>query len=133
MTVTVLPATPLVGVKDVMAGGFTKKEPKLEPVPSGDVTPILPVVAPTGTAAVIDVSLSTVKSVAAVLLNFTAVAPVNAVPVIVTACPTSPLVGEKEVTLGAAACVGNAIVSRTRIESHADDIKVNTRDIYSTP
>ena len=40
-------------------------------------------------------------NVAVVPLNFTAVAPVNAVPVITTLAPTAPLVGEKLVMLGA--------------------------------
>ena len=39
-------------------------------------------------------------NVAVVPLNFTAVAPVKAVPVIVTLAPTTPLVGEKLVTVG---------------------------------
>jgi hypothetical protein len=39
-------------------------------------------------------------NVALVPLNFTAVAPVKVVPVIVTLAPTSPLVGEKLVIVG---------------------------------
>ena len=43
----------------------------------------------------------TVKAVAGVPLKATAVVPVNPLPVIVTLVPTGPLVGVKEVMLGA--------------------------------
>jgi hypothetical protein len=61
------------------------------PVPAGDV-------------AVIEVAELTVKPVALVAPNLTAVAPVNAVPVIVTDVPpvAGPDVGEIDVTVGAA-------------------------------
>ena len=56
-----------------------------------------------GDVAVIDVSLLTVKPVAAVAPKFTAVAPVNPVPVIVTDVPPAagPLLGVTLVTVGA--------------------------------
>ena len=59
------------------------------PVPAGDV-------------AVMDVELLTVKDVAAVLANFTAVAPLNAVPVTVTDVPPAagPEDGLTPVTVG---------------------------------
>jgi hypothetical protein len=60
--------------------------------------------APAGEVAVIDVAEFTVKLVALVVPNFTAVAPVSLVPVIVTTAPpgAGPDVGEIEVTPGAA-------------------------------
>jgi hypothetical protein len=66
------------------------------------VTSTVPV--PAGDVAVIEVAELTVKAVALVAPNFTAVAPVKAVPVIVTDVPpaTGPVVGEIEVTVGGA-------------------------------
>ena len=57
-----------------------------------------------GEVAVIEVSLLTVKPVAAVAPKFTAVAPVKPVPVTVTDVPppVEPLVGLTLVTVGAA-------------------------------
>jgi len=72
----------------------------LVPVPPGVVTLILPVTAPTGTVAVIWVAEFTTK-LARTPPNRTAVAPVKAVPVIVTAVPVLPLVGENEEIVGA--------------------------------
>jgi hypothetical protein len=59
---------------------------------------------PAGEVAVIWVAELTVKVVALVLPSFTAVAPEKFVPVIVTVVPPAvgPLVGESEVTVGAA-------------------------------
>jgi hypothetical protein len=68
-------------------------------VPPGVVTEIFAVTAPVGTVAVICVSEFTVK-VAATVPNFTAVACVKLVPVIVTTVPTGPLVGLKVFTEG---------------------------------
>src|SRR5438067_1988342 len=83
-----------------MVGGFvTVKALLLVAVPSGVVTLTGPVVAPAGTAAEICVAEFTVK-VAVVPLNFTEVAPVKFVPLIVTLVPTVPLVGEKLVIVG---------------------------------
>ena len=66
------------------------------------VTSTVPV--PAGDVAVIEVAELTVKLVALVAPNFTAVAPVNPVPVIVTDVPpvVGPAVGEIDVTVGAA-------------------------------
>ena len=61
----------------------TVNEAVLVPVPAGVVTATGPVVAPAGTVAVIWVSEVTVN-VAVVPLNFTAVAPVKPLPVMVT-------------------------------------------------
>ncbi|HSL68482.1 MAG TPA: hypothetical protein VK977_10055, partial [Actinomycetota bacterium] len=80
--------------------GTTVNCAALVPVPPGVVTLILPVTAPTGTVAVIWVAELTAK-LARTPPNRTAVAPVNAVPVIVTAVPVRPLVGEKDVIVGA--------------------------------
>src|SRR5438067_6631726 len=83
-----------------MVGGFvTVKALLLVAVPSGVVTLTGPVVAPAGTAAEICVAEFTVK-VALVPLNFTEVAPVKFVPVIVTLVPTGPLKGAKLVMVG---------------------------------
>jgi hypothetical protein len=70
-------------------------------VPPAVTTLILPLVAPVGTVAVIWVDEFTVKLVAFVVLNRTAVAPVKFVPVMTTVVPTGPLVGLKDVTVGA--------------------------------
>lgn len=78
----------------------TVKAVLLVAVPPGAVTLIGPVVAPFGTVAMIFVSESTVK-LADVRLNFTEVAPVKFVPLIVTEVPGAPLVGENDVMVGA--------------------------------
>jgi len=78
---------------------------ELVPVPPAVVTLILPVTAPTGTVAVIWVAELTVKLVAATPPNFTEVAPVKPVPWIVTEVPTGPLVGVKDVIVGAVVTV----------------------------
>ena len=59
-----------------------------------------PVVAPVGTEVAIDVAETTTKG-AAMPLNFTLVAPVKLVPVMVTPVPTPPVVGVKLVMVGA--------------------------------
>lgn len=69
-------------------------------VPPGVVTDNWPVVAPSGTLALTEVLLTTVKLLAAVPLKLTPVAPVKAVPVMVTESPTFPLVGAKAVSVG---------------------------------
>jgi hypothetical protein len=63
-------------------------------VPDGLVTVMSTVPLPGGAVAVIWVSLSSVKLLAAVDPNLTAVAPLNALPVIVTVVP--PAVGPEE-------------------------------------
>ena len=85
-----------VGAEDVV----TVNELELLAVPAEVVTLIVPLVAPLGTVAVIDVDEPTLN-VAEVPLNFTAVAPVKFVPLTVTEVPTGPLVGEKLETVGA--------------------------------
>jgi hypothetical protein len=76
------------------------KSSELVPVPLGVVTAIGPVVASSGTVALILVAESTVN-VADVPSNFTDVAPVRAVPEIVTDVPNVPLGGEKDEIAGA--------------------------------
>ena len=72
----------------------------LVPVFAGVVIAIVPASAPLGTVASICVEECTVK-LAASPSNFTAVAPVNAVPVIVTELPVIPVLGVKPVIAGA--------------------------------
>ena len=75
-------------------------DPALVPLVPGSFTTILPVTAPVGTVAVIDVAEFMVKLVASTPPNVTAVAPSNPVPVIATCEPTGPLVGDMFVTVG---------------------------------
>jgi hypothetical protein len=71
-------------------------------IPPGVVTVTSTVPAPAGEVAVICVALFIVNVVAAVAPNFTAVAPVKFVPVMVTLVPPAvgPLVGFTDVTVG---------------------------------
>src|SRR6185312_8438916 len=73
-------------------------------VPAGvvTVTSTAPAAAPAGAVAVIDVSLLTVKLVAAIAPKLTAVVPRKFVPVIVTTVPpaSGPLLGETLMTVG---------------------------------
>ena len=68
-------------------------------VPLAVLTVMGPVLAPLGTVAVIWVEDINVK-LAVVPLNFTAVAPVNPEPLMVTLAPTAPLVGVRLLILG---------------------------------
>jgi hypothetical protein len=72
----------------------------LVPVPFALAMLIEPVIAPSGTVAVIDVAETTVKLAASVPLNWTAVVPVKLVPVIYTVIPTVPRAGKKLVIAG---------------------------------
>lgn len=76
-------------------------------IPRGVVTEIGPLVVPAATVAVIWVLLFTVKALAAVPLNATAVAPVRLTPVIVTGVPVPPEVGEKLVMVTAVKLVAD--------------------------
>lgn len=96
--VTGVLAEPKVGAKDVITGAG-EKSAVLIAVPPGVVTDILPMMAPTGTVVVIEVAF-TALNVADVVLNFTAVASVKLVPVIVTAVPVRPVTGVKELMVG---------------------------------
>jgi hypothetical protein len=92
--VTVVPAGPLVGSKLLMPFR-TVKLSVLAAVPEGVVTLTGPVVAPSGTAALIDPADRTVKLVAFTPLKLTAVAPVKVLPEILTIVPILPLVGDR--------------------------------------
>jgi len=98
--VTLVPAMPELGVNEVMVGAFTKVKPTKEAVPPGVITVTLPDV-PLETTAVILVALTTVKEVADVPPNLTAVAPVKLVPVMVTVRPVPDEVGVNDVMVGA--------------------------------
>ena len=106
VTVMSVPTLPDAGVKLVMVGVTVAapivKLAVLVPVPPLVVTVSGPVVAPGGTAVTMDVLESTVKVVAGIPLNFTAVAPIKLLPAMVTVAPTPPVVGVKLVTLGTA-------------------------------
>ena len=92
---TDVPTGPLFGDRLVILGPpVTVNVPLLVTVPAEVVTEILPVVALVGTVVLIRVELATVN-VAPVPLNRTALTLVNPVPLIVTAVPALPLVGEK--------------------------------------
>ena len=102
--VTDIPTAPKVGDKlPILGVGFTVKLFPLLAIPP-TVTTTLPVVAPVGTDALIDVALHEVIVVALVPLNCTVLLPwvvPKPVPVIVTEAPSAPEVGDKLVRLGA--------------------------------
>jgi len=103
--VTGAPTAPDVGDRLVMPGAATTV--KLLPLLATPltVTTTLPVVAPVGTVATIEVAPQLVTVVTAVVLNFTVLVPCvvpKFVPVIVTDAPTAPDVGDRLVMLGAA-------------------------------
>lgn len=77
----------------------TVKLAALVAVPSSVTTVMRPVLAPTGTVAVIVPELLTVN-VVPVPLNLTSVAPMKFVPVIVTPVPAAPTEGAKELMAG---------------------------------
>jgi hypothetical protein len=91
---------PFVGVKELMCGRTWKLAVEV-PLPAAFITVIGPLVAPLGTVAVSCVSETTAKIAAGVALNVTRVVPVNALPVMTTFVPTTPLVGLNELTIGA--------------------------------
>jgi hypothetical protein len=102
--VTEMPAPPVTGDKVVILGAVTVNGLPLLTTPP-TVTTMLPVVAPVGTAALIDVALHRVIVVAVVPLNFTVLVPwvvPKPLPVIVTDVPAPPEVGDRLVMLGAA-------------------------------
>ncbi len=118
---TEVPTGPLVGLNDVIVGigdAVTSKLVALVAVPPGVVTAMGPSVAPLGTVAVICVFEFTVK-VAAVPLNFTALAPVKPVPVITTDVPTGPLVGLNDVIVGAGDGVTSKLVALVAVPSES--------------
>ena len=116
--VTEAPTAPEVGDRLVTVGvAKTVNEVPLLDVPL-TVTTTLPVVAPVGTTATIDVLLQLVIEVAEVPLNFTVLVPwvdPKFVPVIVTEAPTAPEVGERLDIVGVAAIAISGV--RTRMTS----------------
>jgi hypothetical protein len=78
----------------------TVKSSLLVAVPPAVVTLILPLLAPAGTVARIPVDDSTVNEAAAPL-NLTVLAPEKLLPLIVTAVPTTPVIGSKPEMAGA--------------------------------
>ena len=101
--VTAVPTGPDVGDKLVMLGAATTVNDDPALATPLTVTTTLPVVAPVGTVATIDVALQLVMLVAVVVLNFAVLVPCVApkfVPVIVTDAPTAPDVGDKLVIVG---------------------------------
>ena len=114
--VTITPRLPAVG-ESVESRGLTLKPVGLRAVPSGVVTAILPLRAAAGTVAVICASEVTVK-LAAMPLNFTAVAPVRLVPVTVTVPPTRADAGEKPTIVGVGMTVEPPSHPASRAQSH---------------
>jgi hypothetical protein len=101
--VTEVPAGPEVGDKLVIVGGA--KTVNVTPLLATPltVTTTLPVVAPDGTTATIDVAFQVVIEAATVPLNVTVLVPCIApklVPVIDTEAPTAPEVGDWLVIVG---------------------------------
>lgn len=99
--VTIVPTTPLEGVNEETVGiRIIVKLEELLPVPPGVIIEMGPVVAPVGTVTVICVAEFTVKVVALIPLNLTAVAPVKPVPVITTGEPNAPDEGVNDEIVG---------------------------------
>jgi len=92
-----MPAEPLIGENDVIVGNGLKFE--LDAEPAGVVTVILPVVASTGTVAVICVAELTVK-LAFATSKATEVAPRKLLPVSTAFVPAGPLFGESPAIFG---------------------------------
>jgi hypothetical protein len=103
---TVAPTAPLDGLTAVTDAdaAVTLKLAELVAVPFGVTSVIGPVVAPSGTCVVINVSETTVNSALAPLKR-TAVAPVKNLPPMPTDCPTGPLAGLVALIAGADAAV----------------------------
>jgi hypothetical protein len=103
---TSAPADPVEGENDFTEGdgaGTIAKAEVLASAPPGVSTTIGPLVVPAATTAVIFESELTVKLAAVVVLNRTAVAPVNPAPLTTTETPAQPFVGLKPLTAGTAA------------------------------
>jgi hypothetical protein len=126
--VTEAPTAPEVGDKLVSVGvaSTVKESPLLATLLT--VTTTLPVVAPVGTVALIDVVLQLVIEVAVIPLNFTVLEPCvdpKLVPVIVTEAPTAAEVGDKLVIVGDAALptAGAKIIARETKAEDSKDVK----------
>lgn len=96
VTVTVVPTGPLVGVNEVTVGRAVPDsvyEVTLVVVPPGVVTDTLLAVTPVGTPTMMLVAEMTVNLLANTVPNFTVVAPVKFLPVMVTVEPAATAVG----------------------------------------
>ena len=103
LIVTDVPPGPDVGVKSAIVGaGITVKLPALVAVPPGVVTAMGPLVALSGTVAVILLPLLLIVNSALAPPNITLVTPLRLWPLIVTDAPGPPLDGEKLVIAGGA-------------------------------
>jgi hypothetical protein len=110
VTVTDVAVPPVVGVKEMIVGAGINVKPAKVAVPPAVVTLTVPE-APVPTTAVMLVAELTVNEVAALPPNLTAVAPVKLLPVIVIDAPVIPLVGPKEVMVGAGININPARVA----------------------
>jgi hypothetical protein len=122
--VTPVPDRPPVGDRSVIAGVTLKNLFLLVTFPAGVCTLIVAREAPIGTVVVIEVSLLTVKLSVFTTPKRTVVAPVKPLPVMVTAVPTGPAVGEKlemagPVAYAAVADVTTGVPSSTRTDANA--------------
>jgi len=95
--VTVDPAGAVIGATLVILG-VTLNDVELDELDADDVTFIRPVVAPAGTATLMDVGLIMVKAPASIPLKKTLFTLVKFVPLSVTLVPDGPLVGVKFVS-----------------------------------
>lgn len=101
LIVTEVPTGPLAGLKLLIVGACnTVKLVPLVATPPAVVTDIGPVVAAEGTVAIIFIPLN--LKLALIPLKATRVAPFRLLPLMVTAAPTPPIVGEKLTIVGGA-------------------------------
>jgi hypothetical protein len=125
LIVTAVPGEPLDGEKLLIVGlTETTKLLALVAMPSDVVTPILPVVAPSGTVAVRCWSSLTLNVVPTLLKKVTAdtpaIPPVNPVPVTATSVPGCPLVGLNVLIVGVAAYAGTTATVNTIVIAAAE-------------
>src|SRR5207245_6589948 len=99
LIVTIVPAVPEAGLKDEIFGK-TAKDDVLVAVPSSVVTDIGPLVAVTGTVALIELRDVIVKDDASTPPNFTEVVPIKPLPLIYTCVPDVPEIGVNDVIFG---------------------------------
>jgi hypothetical protein len=103
VSVTEVPAVPMAGENiEIVGAGIVVQLPVEVPVPA-ELTTAMGPVAPAGAKACSELSLSTVRPVAATPPKVTEVTPVKSEPFTVTCVKTGPEVGEKLATVGAAA------------------------------
>ena len=97
--VTVVPANPILGVKDDIVGGAEKLKPDADPEPTEVVTTISPE-EPDPTTAVKPFAFITLKLTAGVPPNVTDVTPIKLLPEIVTVEFAPAVDGEKKLMFG---------------------------------